>query len=143
MEPILAFLPTRLGHVVVVIACVAAVCFVALRVYQPDASAFPFERTTLQFGRVVNLLVVVPVACLVLGKVPNVMRRVLSTLFEGAGRASLYVFLVHVLLLALVATAVGAWGNADPVLNTALNLGMLAAIWLMVRFRVLFGLIPR
>jgi hypothetical protein len=138
-----AFLRTRSGHVLVVIACVASVCFFTLRVYQPDASAFPFDRTTLQFGRVANLVVVVPVACLVLDRMPDILQRLLRILFEGAGRASLYVFLVHVLLLALIATAVQAWGNADPFLNTALILGMLAAIWLMVRFRVLFGIIPR
>ena len=142
-DVLLAFFASSRGRVAVVLACVASVLFVGLRVLEPDASIFPFERTTLEFGRVANLLVVVPVACLVLGRIPTSMQRILRVLFEGAGRASLYVFLVHVVMLALVATAVKAWGNADPLLNTLLNLGMLVAIWLMIRYRVLFGVIPR
>ena len=142
-EALGAFLATPRGRVVMISACVAAVCFVIAGYFAEDSFRYPYGRTTLEFGRVANLLVIVPVACLFLGRIPSAIQRPVRVLFEGTGRASLYVFLVHVVMLALVATVIDIWGDADAALNTVLSLGMLAAIWLMVRYRVLFGVIPR
>ena len=58
---------------------------------------------------------------------------------EPLGRNSLYVYIVHSLLcfLCSVREAVPLWKG------TLLDASVLVVIWMMVRFRVLFGLIPR
>ncbi|HWH22651.1 MAG TPA: OpgC domain-containing protein, partial [Allosphingosinicella sp.] len=65
------------------------------------------------------------------------------------GRASLYVFLVHVPFI-LAADQIPGYFEGIPTFdwatiwfNTAILVGILAALWLMVRFRILFGIIPR
>jgi hypothetical protein len=58
---------------------------------------------------------------------------------EPLGRASLYVYIVHSLICFFVS-------EKDPVSlvhGTLLDAAVLGAIWAMVRFRVLFALIPR
>jgi hypothetical protein len=65
------------------------------------------------------------------------------------GQNSLYVFLVHVIFIA-AADQIPGYFEGVPVfdwqtiwLNTAVLAGILAGLWAMVRFRVLFGVIPR
>jgi hypothetical protein len=65
------------------------------------------------------------------------------------GRNSLYVFLVHVAFIAAADQIPGYFDGIptyDPQevwFNTAVLLAMLAALWLMVRNRVMFSVIPR
>jgi fucose 4-O-acetylase-like acetyltransferase len=60
------------------------------------------------------------------------------------GQATLYVFIVHVYLV-LVVTQVAKMGLAPVhiLAHTALHAALLAIVWLMVRFKVLYRWIPR
>jgi hypothetical protein len=63
--------------------------------------------------------------------------------------SSLYVFLVHVPFI-LAADQIPSYFEGIPTFdwatiwwNTAVLVGILASIWLMIRFRFLFGIVPR
>ena len=58
------------------------------------------------------------------------------------GRATLYVFTVHVFLALAVANIPGLDGG-NVLLNTVAYVLILAALWGMVRSRFLFAVIPR
>jgi len=75
--------------------------------------------------------------------------RLLGGFLEPLGRSSLYVFLVHVPLIALVDQLPGYFDGQtayDPLTvwpHTLVLCAMIATIWLMVRARFLFGIVPR
>lgn len=108
-----------------------------------------FQKNPAQAGRVVCSVAFTIAFYRFLGKCRPVADRVFGRLFEPLGRSSLYVFVVHVPLIALVDQFPGyfdgpiGYSPATVWLNTAVIGGVIATIWLMVRFRVLFGIIPR
>jgi hypothetical protein len=57
------------------------------------------------------------------------------------GRATLYVFIMHVVLIAVVSN-IPALQGGRILLNTAAYMVILALLWLMVRTRFLFRIIP-
>ncbi|MES2844211.1 MAG: OpgC domain-containing protein [Pseudomonadota bacterium] len=80
------------------------------------------------------------------------LRRLLGWLFIPLGEASLYVFLMHFVLIAFVDQlptyfdAVPSFGAVWPVMiwvNTFIYIALIAILWLLVRYRVLFAIIPR
>jgi hypothetical protein len=58
------------------------------------------------------------------------------------GRAPLYVFTLQVFFALAVANVPGM-GGSNVLLNTAGHATVLALVWLMVRHRFLFSVIPR
>jgi hypothetical protein len=80
------------------------------------------------------------------------LNRALGWLLIPLGEASLYVFLMHLAFIALIDQIPGyfdespAWQAVWPVriwFNTALYVGTILSLWLMVRHKVLFGVVPR
>jgi len=80
------------------------------------------------------------------------LNRALGWLLIPLGEASLYVFLMHLAFIALIDQIPGyfdespAWHAVWPVriwFNTALYVGTILSLWLMVRHKVLFGVVPR
>ena len=76
----------------------------------------------------------------------------LGWLLIPPGEASLYVFLMHLVFIALIDRipgyfdAISAWDQVWPGriwINTALYVGSILGLWLMVRHKVLFGVVPR
>jgi fucose 4-O-acetylase-like acetyltransferase len=68
------------------------------------------------------------------------------------GEASLYVFLMHLVFIGLIDQVPGYfdeipdWQHVWPAriwVNTALYVGTILGLWLLVRYRVLFGVVPR
>jgi hypothetical protein len=76
-------------------------------------------------------------------------RRAFGWLLLPMGRTSLYVFLVHLAFLVAVEQLPGHFDRQpsfDPSavwINTAVLVAIIAAIWVMLRFRILFSIIPR
>ena len=74
----------------------------------------------------------------------GVAQRALGWLLLPLGRNSFYVFIVHVFVCLAAASVPALAGDGIGVVgNTLVQLGCLALLLVMVRRRVLFGLIPR
>lgn len=108
-----------------------------------------FLKNPVGVGRLVSAVAFTVTFYRLLGACWPTANRFLGPLFEPLGRSSLYVFLVHVPLLAVVNQIPGYFDG--PVeyspgtiwLNTAILCAMIATIWGMVRVRFLFGVVPR
>jgi hypothetical protein len=78
------------------------------------------------------------------------IERALGWLLIPIGQASLYVFLLHVAFIAAIDNVTGGLLLREPVYDprtllpyTLLHLGVILGLWLLVRGRVLFSVIPR
>ena len=101
-----------------------------------------FGRTYLGIGRLLNVLLVVIAGYAVLSAYWRPLERALGWFLVPLGRATLYVFIVHVFLILAVAN-VPALQQGDVWLNTAAYVVVLGLLWVMVRTRFLFRLVPR
>lgn len=119
---------------------------VPLGPFSPDTYAGLYHRyyvrVDLQPGRLVDLALVAVVAFAFLTAWWRPVHGAFGRFLIPLGQASLYVFIVHVFFVIAVANLPGldrgsAWQGL--VLHTA-ELGL---IWLLVRYRVLFSVIPR
>lgn len=101
-----------------------------------------FQRTLLGLGRILNTFVVVAALYALLTYCWAPLRRLASAFFIPLGQATLYIFVVH-LLFVLIVHNLPLLQRDLLVVNTIAHTIVVAAIWLMVRHRVLFWLIPR
>lgn len=100
-----------------------------------------FGRTYLEPGRLLNVLVLLVTVYALLTAYWKPLERVLGWLLIPLGRATLYVFVMHIVLIAVVSNV--PWLQHDNIwLNTAAYAGMVALLWVMVRTRFLFRIIP-
>ena len=101
-----------------------------------------FERSPLGPGRLVFVVAALITLYAALTVLRRPVERVLVPVLAPLGQATLYVFVLQVFLVAVVAslplprTGIVLWG-------TLIHATLLAGLWLMVRHRVLFRLIPR
>ncbi|WP_426227808.1 OpgC domain-containing protein [Pseudarthrobacter sp. DSP2-3-2b1] len=100
-----------------------------------------FARTYLAPGRLVNVLVLVVAAYAFLTAYWKPVQRALGWFLIPLGRATLYVFVMHVLLIAVIAN-IPVLRQGDVLINTAAYAVILGLLWLMVRKRFLFRIIP-
>jgi hypothetical protein len=100
-----------------------------------------FARTTLEPGRLVAVicLLVTAFAALTAFWVP--VHKALGWFLIPLGQATLYVFVLHVLFVVAVANVPAL--RSSLLLGTVTHAVVLAAFWLMVRKRFLFGVVPR
>jgi hypothetical protein len=103
-----------------------------------------FQKNTLGLGRLLNYAAALVVAYGLLTIAWKPLDRAFGWYFVPIGQATLYVFIVHVYLV-LVVTQVAKMGLAPVhiLAHTALHAALLAIVWLMVRFKVLYRWIPR
>lgn len=101
-----------------------------------------FERTYLDVGRVVNVLVLTVTAYALLTILWRPIDRAVGWFFIPLGRTTLYVFIMQLLFVLIIANLPFLQG-ADPWVNTVAYVVVLSLMWLMVRYRFLFGVIPR
>jgi hypothetical protein len=101
-----------------------------------------FRRTQLDIGRVAAVVVLVITLYAAFSAFWVPLRRGLGRFLVPLGQATLYVFVMHVLFV-LVVGNVPALNRGHIVLNTAAHAVVLALLWLMVRRRFLFGVVPR
>lgn len=100
-----------------------------------------FARTYLAPGRLLNVLILVVAAYALLTAYWKPIERVLGWFLIPLGRATLYVFIMHVVLIAVVAN-IPALQQENVLLNTAAYAVVLGLLWAMVRTKFLFKIIP-
>ncbi len=100
-----------------------------------------FGRTYLAPGRLLNVLVLVVAAYAFLTAYWKPVARALGWFLIPLGRATLYVFIIHVVLIAVIAN-IPALRQGDIWINTAAYALVLGLLWVMVRTRFLFRIIP-
>jgi hypothetical protein len=100
-----------------------------------------FGRTYLGVGRLLNVFVLVVAAYALLTAYWKPAHRVLGWFLVPLGRATLYVFIIHVALIAVIAN-IPALQEGRVLFNTAAYGVILALLWVMVRTRFLFRIIP-
>jgi hypothetical protein len=131
----------------------AAVAFVLLKrgwevgrfVLPADGVAAWLGRTGLGPARLVNLAVVFGLCFLLVDRFWRPLARSAGPVLLPIGQRSLYVFLVHILIVGLGMAwlpAVAAELLAAPWLLLAVDLGLIGLLWMMVRSRFLFGFVP-
>jgi hypothetical protein len=101
-----------------------------------------FARTYLGPGRLLNVLLVLIAGYALLTAYWKPLERILGWFLIPLGQATLYVFILHVFLI-LAATNIPALRQGDVWLNTVAYAVILALLWVMVRTRFLFRIIPR
>lgn len=104
------------------------------------------SKATLGPLRVVTALVAFLCAFGLVTRLWEPLRRGLGWLLVPLGQASLYAYVMHLFLIVLVSHGLGYVRSYDPdqvALNTALQAGLAVALWLMVRRRFLFAVVPR
>ncbi|HJV99325.1 MAG TPA: OpgC domain-containing protein [Arthrobacter sp.] len=108
--------------------------------YRTMYDAF-FGRTYLDPGRLLNVLVLVVAAYAFLTAYWKPVQRALGWFLIPLGRATLYVFIMHVVLIAVIAN-IPLLRQGDILINTAAYAVILGLLWLMVKQRFLFRIIP-
>jgi hypothetical protein len=101
-----------------------------------------FHKPTLDAARLLSMVAFTAAAYLVLRRFGAVAERTAGRVLLPLGRAAFYVFVVHVFVCLALATLLPGAGPG-PAASTAVQLGALAAIVLLVRHEVLFRWIPR
>ncbi|HYH76755.1 MAG TPA: OpgC domain-containing protein [Arthrobacter sp.] len=100
-----------------------------------------FGRTYLEMGRLLNVLVLVVAAYAFLTAYWKPVERALGWFLIPLGQATLYVFILHLVLIAAIAN-IPLLRQGDILINTAAYAVVLGLLWLMVKKRFLFGVIP-
>jgi hypothetical protein len=101
-----------------------------------------FGRTYLGPGRLINVLLVTITGYALLSGYWKPLHRALGWFLIPLGRATLYVFILHVFLI-LAATNIPALQQGNFWLNTTAYLVILGLLWVMVKKRFLFRIIPQ
>ena len=105
-----------------------------------------FLKNTLGILRLLNYAVALVAGLTVLTKLWRPIERAFGWFFIPLGQASLYVFVVHVYILALTSNLMPmrlTTDHGDLWLNTLVHTAVLATLWTMVRYKVLYRWIPR
>ena len=100
-----------------------------------------FGRTYLEPGRLLNVLTLLVTAYALLTAYWKPVERAVGWLLIPLGQSTLYVFIMHVVLIAVVAN-IPALQQGNIWLNTAAYALIVALLWVMVRTRFLFRIIP-
>lgn len=164
-ERVFAFMQTARGKIVFVAAVAVAATFFVMAQSTPNPfipawarwefippevftpmHADWFAKNELRPGRVLNYAALLVVAYALLTRFWAPVARWFGWFFVPLGQASLYVFIVH-LYVVLVISNVVPFGFAHDLprilVATLVHTVALAVLWLMVRYQVLFGWIPR
>lgn len=106
------------------------------------AYAALFERTHLAPGRLLNVLVLVITLYALLSAYWKPIAAVAGGFLVPLGQSTLYVFVMHV-FFALIVASIPLLNHGNLLYGTLANTVVLAALWVMVRTRFLFGVVPR
>ncbi|MDY7527166.1 OpgC family protein [Cryobacterium sp. 10C2] len=101
-----------------------------------------FGRTNLEPGRLLNVMLVVVSLYALVSAYWRPIRRALGWFLIPLGQATLYVFIMHV-FFALIAANIPALQDGNVWLNTGAYVVILALLWVMVRTKFLFRIVPR
>ena len=101
-----------------------------------------FGRTNLEPGRLLNVMLVVVSLYALVSAYWRPIRRAFGWFLIPLGQATLYVFIMHV-FFALIAANIPALQGGNVLLNTGAYVVILALLWVMVRTKFLFRIVPR
>jgi hypothetical protein len=101
-----------------------------------------FGRTNLEPGRLLNVMLVVVSLYALVSAYWRPITRTLGWFLIPLGQATLYVFIMHV-FFALIAANIPALQDGNVWLNTGAYVVILGLLWVMVRTRFLFRIVPR
>lgn len=101
-----------------------------------------FERTHLAPGRLLNVLVLVVALYALLSAYWKPIAAATGGFLVPLGQSTLYVFVMHV-FFALIVASIPVLHQGNLLLGTLANIVVLAVLWVMVRTRFLFGVVPR
>lgn len=101
-----------------------------------------YTRIFLQPGRLLDLVLMIVVAFAFLTTCWKPVNAVVGWFWTPLGSASLYVFIVHVFFVLAIANIPGL-DRGDIVQGTVIHTAEILLIWLMVKKRFLFSVIPR
>ncbi|NEV64314.1 OpgC domain-containing protein [Thiorhodococcus minor] len=101
-----------------------------------------FMKTPLGLGRLLNNVAAFVVAYHLLSRYWRYFERPLGWLLIPLGQNSLYVFILHIYVLLILYNTPLPDMDLFSV-NTLIHLGVIVSIWLMVKQRFLFSVVPR
>ncbi len=118
-----------------------------LRVIKPEYfylvySKFFMERTWLGAGRLLNAFVVIAALCEILNMAWPFLKKCLGWWTIPIGQASLYIFILHLAMISFV-SAVSNYTENNLLYNTLVHTLVLIILWICVKTRFLFSIIPR
>jgi hypothetical protein len=105
-----------------------------------------FDKTVARPGRVVAFAIWFPFLYLVLTTGWRVLATALGWILIPFGQNALYVYAMHlfaVFLGALLMPYIPEFDRMNPVHNTPVQVASVALIWLAVRYRLFFDIVPR
>ncbi|MCK5830692.1 MAG: OpgC domain-containing protein [Methylococcales bacterium] len=102
-----------------------------------------FYKDTLKVGLLINNIAVYIVSFSLLSKYWNRVNKTIGWLLVPIGQSSLYVFILHVFILLFMFHFYGRHTTDMFLTNTLLQTAIYLLIWVMIKYRVLFGIIPR
>jgi hypothetical protein len=103
-----------------------------------------FDKTTLDLARVAALAAIGGALYAGFRRYEQLAARTLGWLLLPLGRNSFYVFIVHVFICLAVALVPGLAGVGPGLLvSAAIEIVCVGVLWLMVRRRLLFSVVPR
>jgi hypothetical protein len=164
-EGVFSFMSSRSGRPLLIGCCVLFGAFLFFAQNTPNPLIPPYARlslippavfntlydpyflkNTLGPLRVVNDAVALVASLTFLTLLWRPIERVFGGFFIPLGQASLYVFIVHVYVLALVSNLAPlhlTTDHRDLWVNTLVHTAALAILWLLVRYKVFYRWIPR
>ena len=101
-----------------------------------------FDKNTLGIGRLMNDFAVLVVSYGMLSYFWKPINKLFGWFFIPLGQASLYVFILHVYACIVIGNIMW-FGGDDILVNTLGHTLVFAWMWLMVRYKVMFNIIPR
>lgn len=119
-----------------------------LRLHVIDPSTFReiyqnfFPKNTLGIGRLINDFVVLVVSYALLSYFWKPIHKLFGWFFIPIGQASLYVFILHVYACIVIANLT-IFGGENIWINTLGHTLVFVFMWVMVKNKVLFNVIPR
>ena len=102
-----------------------------------------FDKNTLGFGRLMNDFAVLVVSYAMLSYLWKPLNKLFGWFFIPIGQASLYVFILHVYACIAIANLTWFGDEGSIWMNTLGHTLVFAWMWLMVKYKVLFNIIPR
>jgi len=101
-----------------------------------------FMKNTLGYGRIINDFVMLIVSYALLSYFWKPIHRLFGWFFIPIGKSSLYIFIWHIYFCILIAN-LSIFEQNDIFINTLGHTFVLIALWILVKKRVLFSIIPR
>ncbi|MCF7969789.1 MAG: OpgC domain-containing protein [Methylococcaceae bacterium] len=159
-EKVLGYLIDRKNKILILIAGLICLAFLILNLNKPSVIFWPwqtlslidpvylqeiyriwFQKNNLGLGRIINNIALFIVLYYALSHYWLPINKALGWLLIPLGQASLYVFILHVYFIILVSNT-PLPGYHNFFINTGIHLATILIIWAMVKYRVLFKLIP-